>query len=94
MQLVAEADAEGRHLLVQQRADHRHGVFAGRRRVAGAVGQEHAVGLHRQDLVGGGGGGHDGDLAAGLGQQAQDVALHAVIDGDDLAGPSPALRSP
>ena len=44
-QLVAEADAEHRHAGLQHAADRRHRVFAGRRRIARAVGQEHAVRL-------------------------------------------------
>jgi hypothetical protein len=44
--LVAKADAEHRKLAaVDQLADHGHGILAGRGRVAGAVGQEHAVGF-------------------------------------------------
>ena len=42
--LVAEADAEHRFAL-DQRADHRHGIFAGGGRVARAVGEKNAVGL-------------------------------------------------
>ena len=83
-ELVSQADAEGRHLLVQKLADHRDRVFAGGGRIAWTVREEDAVGLHRHDRGGGGGGRHDGDVAAGLGEQAQDVALHPVIDGDDL----------
>ena len=64
--------------------DHRHGVFAGRRRVAGAVREEDAVGLERQHLLGGRGRRHDGHLAAGLREEPQDVALDAVVDGDDV----------
>ena len=51
-ELVAEADAEGRHLLGEELADDRHGVFAGGRRIAGAVREEHAIGLQRQDVGG------------------------------------------
>ena len=39
-------------LRVEQLADHRHRIFAGRGRIAGAVRQEHAVRLQRQDVVG------------------------------------------
>ena len=35
--LVAKADAEHRLFRLQPLADHRHGIFAGRRRIAGAV---------------------------------------------------------
>ena len=60
--------------------DHRHGVFAGRRRIARAVRQEHAVGLERQDVLGRSLGRHHRHLAARPGEQAQDVALDAVVD--------------
>ena len=46
----------------------------GRGRVTGAVGQEHAVGLHRQDVFGRRGRRHHGDLAANACEQPQDVA--------------------
>ena len=50
---MAEADAEGRDAAVDQCSpDHRHGVFAGRGRVAGAVRQENAVRLEREDVLG------------------------------------------
>ncbi len=38
----------------------------------------------RQHFLGGGGGGHDGDLGALIGEAAQDVALGAEVDGDDV----------
>jgi hypothetical protein len=76
-------------------ADHRHRIFAGRRRVARAVRQEHAVRLQRQDVLGRGRGRHHRHLAAGIGEQPQDVALHAVVDRDHvkfrLAGRAVAL---
>ena len=79
--LVAEADAEGRHALVDQLADHRHGIFAGRGRVARAVGEEHAVGLEREDVLGRGRcAGTTVTLQPIAGEQAQDVALDAVVD--------------
>src|SRR4029450_8000283 len=37
-----------------------------------------------QDVLGRGRRRHDGDLAAGVGEAAQDVALGAVVDGDDM----------
>ena len=64
--------------------DHRHRIFAGRRRIARAVRQEHAVRLHRQDVFGRRGRRHDRHLAGGLREQAQDVALDAVVDRDDM----------
>ena len=44
-QLMAEADAEERDFCLEQRLDRRHGVFAGRGRVAGPVGQNTPSGL-------------------------------------------------
>ena len=82
--LVAEADAEQRHLLVEHFANHRHGVLAGGGRVARAVGEEHAVGLPRQDVFRGRRRRQHREPAAGLGEQPQDVALGAVVDGDDM----------
>ena len=76
-------------------ADHRHGIFAGRRRVAGAVGEKDAVGLERRDVVGRGRGRHHRDLAALAGELAQDVALDAVVDRDHVElRRRPAGRSP
>ena len=83
-QLVAEADAEQRLAGLQQLPDHRHRVFAGRGRIAGAVGEEDAVGLVRHDLVEARGGGHHGDPRAGVGEVAEDVVLGAVVDRDDM----------
>ncbi len=64
--------------------DRGHGVLAGRRRIAGAVRQEHAVGLVAQDVFGRRRRRHDRHLAAGVGEAAQDVALGAVVDGDHV----------
>ena len=43
-QLMTQANAEQRHALIQQLADGRYRVIA-RLRIAGAVGQKHAIGL-------------------------------------------------
>ena len=69
---------------VDHARDHRHRVFAGLRRIAGAVGEEHAVGLQRDDVVGRGRGRHHRHLAAVGGEQPQDVALDAVVDRDHV----------
>ena len=50
--LVAEADAEDRRAGIDHFADHRHGIDAGGRRIAGTVGEEHAVGLVAQHVLG------------------------------------------
>ena len=64
--------------------DFGHGVFAGGGGIAGAVGQEDAIGLHGQNVFRRGVGRNDGDIAAHGREAAQDIALEAVIDGDDL----------
>ncbi|MNT00812.1 hypothetical protein D3C72_1352560 [compost metagenome] len=78
--LMAQADAQDRLAAGDQLLDFRHGVGAGRGRVARTVGQDHAVGIAGQDVLGRGRRRHHGDLHAGRGQGAQDVALHAVVD--------------
>src|SRR5690606_33269597 len=77
-ELVAEADAEerdprGQHLA--QRGD------VGGGGVAGAVGEEHAVGADRLDVGERGGGGQHVHLAAAFGHPARGHALHAEVDG-------------
>ncbi len=82
-QLVAQADAEDGHL-AEQLADGVRGVAHGGR-VAGSVGQEHAVGLASQHLGGRGGGRHHldgGDLA----QLGQDGPLDAEVVGHHPTG--------
>ena len=57
---------------------------AGRGGIAGAVGEEETVGLVRHHLVEAGRGGQHGHPRAGVGEVAEDVALGAIIDGDDV----------
>ena len=79
---MAEADPEHGHRLDQlPRALHR--VFHGSR-VAGAVGEEHAVRLHGQDLAGGRRRGDDGDVEAEVDEAAEDVPLGAEVVGHAL----------
>src|SRR6187549_3305506 len=52
--------------------------------VAGAVRKEDAVRVERERGLGRGVGGHDRDLEAAVDQAAQDVALGAVVEGDDV----------
>src|SRR3954452_24475646 len=63
--LVAEADAEHRDLAAKDRARERDAVVGGRR-VTRSVGQEHAVGADREDVVERRGGGQDVHLNAPL----------------------------
>ena len=81
--LVAEADPEDRQARRQDFPDCGHRVFAGRGRIARAVRQEDAVRVVLQDVVGGRGGRHDGDVTAQVREAAQDVPLRAVVDRDD-----------
>jgi hypothetical protein len=80
--LVAEADAEdgdfAEHALEGfDRVIQRGGI-------AGAVGDEEAVGAMLHDFFGGDIGGEDGDLHAALAEVAEDVVLGAAIEGDDV----------
>ncbi len=84
--LMAQADTEDRQAAFQQRLDHRHRIAAGRRRIAGTVGQENTLGVMGHDLIGGRGGGQHGDIRAMGHQRPQNVALGAVIQRDDLEG--------
>ena len=97
--LVAEADAEDGQAARDQLPDHGHGVFAGRRRIARAVGEEHPVGFVAEDLLGARRSRHHRDRAALAREAAQDVALGPVIDRDHaVAGrghpPEAGLRRP
>ncbi|AGH47863.1 putative thioesterase [Sphingomonas sp. MM-1] len=83
-ELVAEADAEDGLADLQQLPDHRHGIFAGRGGIAGAVGEEHAIGLVGHHLVEGSRRRHHRDAGAGIDQVAQDVPLQPVIDRHDM----------
>src|SRR5205823_2106466 len=83
-QLVAEADAENRLARPDQLAQHRHGISSGRRRVAGAVRQEDAVGPTAQNILGRSRGRDHGYPAAVRSEHSEDVALRTVIDGDNM----------
>jgi len=82
--LVPEANAKQGHAGLNHRLDHRHGILARRGGIAGTVGEEHAVRPVAQHVLGRRRGGHHRDAATGGGEAAQDVALDAVIDGDDV----------
>ena len=81
--LVAQADPEGGVAGLDQVARRLDRVVAGLG-VAGAVGEEHAVGLELLHLLRRGLRRNDRDLAAAFGQHAQDVLLHAVVERDDV----------
>src|SRR5690606_11728310 len=75
---VAEADPEQRGAALQDAAHDGDGVVGGGR-VAGAVGEEHAVGRGGVDLVQAGGGGQDVHLDAALGHALRRHALDAQV---------------
>ena len=86
--LVAEADAEGRHAALDELARRRDRVVA-RLRIARAVGEEDAVGPQRQHVGRRRLGRHDRDAAAARGEHAQDVVLDAEVVGDDVEARRP-----
>src|SRR5262245_60941442 len=79
--LMSKADAEDRSFADELT----NGLLsvAERLRVAWTIGQEHAVRVGREDLLGGSRARHHRDIAADLRQTAQDVPLHAEIESDD-----------
>ena len=83
-QLVAETDAEQRHVHRHQLTNRLNGVITGLG-VPGAVAQEHTVGLQREHFGDRGLRRHDGDAAAVIDEQPQDVLFDAVIIGDHVA---------
>ena len=82
-QLMAETDAEGRQLLVEETADRSDGVVA-RLGIARTVGQEDAIGIHRQDIGRLRPCRHHGKFATARSQHAQNVAFDAEVVGDDV----------
>ncbi len=84
-QLTAQTDTEYRNICFQHFADRSDCVIA-RLRVSRAIGQEYAVGIHGQHLAGRGLRWHDCHLAVTLCQHAQNIALHAVIEGHHVEG--------
>ncbi|EEG34143.1 hypothetical protein NEIFLAOT_00784 [Neisseria flavescens NRL30031/H210] len=82
-QLVSQANAENRFAAFHQFLHGFDGVGA-RLGVAGAVGQEHAVGIECQHVLCARLGGDDGQAAAARGEHTQDVGFYAEIIGDDV----------
>ena len=77
---MAQADAEDR-LLAQEAANGGDCIFQWLG-VAGAVREEHAVGLLCEHFVGRRGAGHNRHAATLVDQVARDVPLHAEVEGD------------
>src|SRR3972149_6972716 len=82
-ELMPEADAEDGQAGVHDCANRRDCIVAGLG-VAGSVRQKHTVGLHPQNLLGRGLGRHDGQPATARGEHPQNVALDAVVIGDNV----------
>ena len=83
--LMTKANPENRKVgLGNHVFDHRHGINAGCRRIAGAIGQENPIGVMGHHIVKSGGCRQNGHIATRRGKAAQDVALGTVIDGNDL----------
>ena len=82
--LVAEANAEQRLFGREPLADHRHGIFARRRRIAGAVGKEQAIGIMRHDVFKTGGCAYDGYFTPCINKVSQDILFNTIIDCNDL----------
>src|SRR5436309_1959935 len=80
--LMAQADPKERRFAEQ--LAHRPDAVSHRRWIAGAIGEEDAVGLESQCLGGGRRRRNHGDAAATLGQQPQDIALYPEVVGDDM----------
>ncbi len=80
--LMAQADAEHGHL-AQQLLDLGIGGFNGFR-VARAVAEEHAVGVHREHLFRGRVPRETGDVAAGAHKAVEDGAFDAAVVGNDF----------
>ena len=77
---MAQADAEDRHTadeLLHLRVRLGDGI-----RIAGPVGEEDAVGIHREHIGGGGVPRHDGELAPSADEALEDAALHTTVIGD------------
>jgi hypothetical protein len=83
-ELMPEANAEQRLAAGDELLDNRHGVFAGRRRIARAVRKEDAVRIVAQDILGARRCGHHRDVAALACPHPEDIALGAIIDRDNL----------
>ncbi len=84
-QLMAEADAEHRDVGFEHLLNRLDRVVA-RFGVTRAVGQEDAVRIQRQGFAGWRLRRQHGDAATAGDQHAQDVVLHAIVEGDDVIG--------
>ena len=82
-QLVTEADSKRRHIGIQNGFDRANCIIA-RLRVTRAVRQKHPVGFQRQYFACRSLRRHDRDSAGATREHAQDIALHAVVVGDNV----------
>ncbi len=72
--LVAQANAEQRYFAGKRRVAGIDGVIA-RFGIARPIGQEDAIGIQGQHFLAGVCAGHQGNAAAAVGKQAQDIGL-------------------
>ena len=82
--LVSQTNAEGWYFLCQQCLDNRNRIFPRRGRITRPVGEKNTIGFEGQNRLCGGRGRDNSDLAATLCQQAQNVAFHAVVYGNNM----------
>jgi hypothetical protein len=80
--LVAEADAE--HGYLADQSTHLSGLELERLGIPGPIGEEHSIGIARQDFLRGGQRGDDGDAAAHMDETTQDVALDPEVVRHDV----------
>ena len=83
--LVTKADAEKRNATLEAFAGRFNGVSAGLG-IAGAVRQEHAVGIHGEHFLYGRASRHNGKFNAAVNHQAQNIALDTEVIGHNLVG--------
>ena len=82
--LMAEADSEDRQPRFENRFDHRHGVFAGRGGITWPVREKDSIRFVPEYVFRRRIGRHHRHLTAKVGKAAQNIALGAEIDGDDV----------
>ncbi len=82
--LMTEANPECGNTAFHAFADDRYGIFAGCCRITGTVRQEYPVRFQRHNFIIGRRCRDNGDTAAKLRQAAKDIALYAIVNGDDV----------
>ena len=81
--LVTKADTKHRYVCcIEDRFDHRYGVFTRRRRIARTVRQKYPVRIMRKHVLCRGCGWQHGDFTTGRREASQNVSFGTVVDGD------------